>query len=211
MVLSIFEVDEYRFDQAFDSMNQEELKDFLDEKSIQYNRPEFIESDPIRVPHLYKQKEDIEIAGFLTATISWGNRKMIIRNAERLMDLMGNSPYDFVMEGQARHIDDFVHRTFNLIDLQYFLKSLRNIYLNHGGLEKLFVNHSKPDSLQPAIHEFKKIFFELDHPERTTKHVSDPARGSAAKRINMFLRWMVRKDQNGVDLGIWRALSPAML
>ncbi|MGA9270942.1 MAG: TIGR02757 family protein [Lutimonas sp.] len=192
-------------------MEREELKDFLNQKVDLYNRSEFIETDPIRVPHRYSQKEDIEISGFLTATLSWGNRKMIIRNAERLMEMMGNSPYDFVMESKAEHIDDFVHRTFNLIDLHFFLGSLRNLYAKHGGMERIFEVHATGDSLQPAIHNFKRLFFELEHPQRTTKHVSDPLRGSAAKRINMFLRWMVRQDVHGVDFGIWKSLSPSLL
>lgn len=192
-------------------MESQELKDFLNQKAELYNRSDFIEMDPIRVPHRYSQKEDIEISGFLTATISWGNRKMIIRNAERLMDMMGNSPYDFVMESKAEHIDEFVHRTFNLEDLHFFLRSLRNLYERHGGPEGIFAKHATKDSLQPAIHHFKRVFFEIEHPQRTTKHVSDPMRGSAAKRINMFLRWMVRKDPKGVDLGIWKSLSPSLL
>ena len=192
-------------------MKREELKDFLDQKAELYNRSDFIETDPIRVPHRYTEKEDIEISGFLTATISWGNRKMIIRNAERLMEIMGNSPYDFVMESKENHIEEFVHRTFNLVDLRFFVQSLRNLYECHGGLEGVFKTHATADSLQPAIHHFKRIFFEIEHPQRTTKHISDPLRGSAAKRINMFLRWMVRKDANGVDLGIWNSLTPSVL
>lgn len=192
-------------------MESEELKDFLNQKADLYNRSEFIETDPIRIPHLYSQKEDIEISGFLTATISWGNRKMIIRNAERLMEVMGNSPYDFIMESKSEHIDEFVHRTFNLEDLHFFLRSLRNLYATHGGLESIFKTYATEDSLQPAIHNFKRLFFEIEHPQRTTKHVSDPMKGSAAKRINMFLRWMVRQDQMGVDLGIWKSLSPSLL
>lgn len=192
-------------------MESEELKDFLNQKADLYNRSEFIETDPIRIPHLYSQKEDIEISGFLTATISWGNRKMIIRNAERLMEVMGNSPYDFIMESKSEHIDEFVHRTFNLEDLHFFLRSLRNLYATHGGLESIFKTYATEDSLQPAIHNFKRLFFEIEHPQRTTKHVSDPLKGSAAKRINMFLRWMVRQDQMGVDLGIWKSLSPSLL
>lgn len=192
-------------------MEQEELKDFLNQKVDLYNRSDFIETDPIKVPHRYNQKEDIEISGFLTATISWGNRKMIIRNAERLMEIMGNSPYDFVMESKAGHINDFVHRTFNLEDLHFFIKSLRNLYEVHGGLERVFENYAAEDSLQPAIHHLKRLFFEIDHPTRTTKHVSDPMKGSAAKRINMFLRWMVRKDTSGVDFGIWKSLTPSLL
>ena len=192
-------------------MEREELRDFLNQKADLYNRSDFIETDPISIPHRYNQKEDIEISGFLTATISWGNRKMIIRNAERLMEIMGNSPYDFVMESKAKHIDDFVHRTFNLEDLHFFLRSLRNLYVTHGGLESIFKTYATEDNLQPAIHHFKQLFFEIEHPQRTTKHVSDPMKGSAAKRINMFLRWMIRKDQMGVDLGIWKSLSPSLL
>lgn len=192
-------------------MRREELKEFLDEKAMQYNRPEFIETDPIRIPHKYSLKEDIEISGFLTSTIAWGNRKMIIRNAERLTEQMGNSPFDFVMEAKEKEIENFVHRTFNLIDLQFFLESLRNIYLQHGGMEGIFRTHATEKSLQPAISAFKRVFFEIEHPKRTTKHVSDPVKGSAAKRINMFLRWMVRKDPNGVDLGIWDSISPSLL
>lgn len=192
-------------------MNQTELKDFLDEKVIQYNNLKFIESDPIQIPHQYTLKEDIEIAGFLTATISWGNRKMIIRNAQNMMNILGNSPYDFIMQNNNDQIDKYVHRTFNEIDLNYFIKALHNIYTNHKGLENVFLSHADPDHLQNSIHEFKRVFFEIEHPLRTQKHVSDPLKGSAAKRINMFLRWMVRKDQAGVDFGIWSGLKASQL
>jgi uncharacterized protein (TIGR02757 family) len=195
-------------------MTDTELKDFLDEKVLKYNNPDFINSDPIQIPHRFSLKEDIEISGFLTATIAWGNRKMIIKNAKRMMDLMGNSPYDFVMEHRKHHLDSldgFVHRTFNAVDMKFFIRSLNNIYLKHGGLEQIFSDSVTSESLQPSIHNFKKIFFEIDHPLRTTKHISDPAKGSAAKRINMFLRWMVRNDHAGVDLGIWNTISPAYL
>jgi uncharacterized protein (TIGR02757 family) len=192
-------------------MRREDLKEFLEEKSMEYNRPDFIESDPVRVPHRYDLREDVEISGFLTATISWGNRKMIIRSAERMMQLMGNSPYDFVMECREEHLEPFVHRTFNHTDLIQFIRSIRHIYERHGGLEKVFSRYATEHSLQPAIHHFKKHFFEIEHPLRTTKHLSDPLKGSAAKRINMFLRWMVRKDDCGVDLGIWEELSPSKL
>ncbi|MBI9042222.1 TIGR02757 family protein [Lutibacter sp.] len=195
-------------------MHKEELKQFLDEKVIQYNHPTFIESDPIQIPHLFTVKEDIEIAGFLTATIAWGNRKMIIKNAHQMMDLMGNSPYDFVMHHKNHELntfDNFVHRTYNSSDFRYFITALRHIYKNHHGLEAIFQKAATKDSLQPAIHQFKKIFFELEHLNRTEKHISDPLNGSAAKRINMFLRWMVRKDTTGVDFGIWNSLSPSQL
>lgn len=195
-------------------MNKSELKSFLDEKVEVYNNPSFIESDPIQIPHLFALKEDIEIAGFLIATIAWGNRKSIINNGKRLVDLMGNSPYDYVMNFSDKNADllsGFVHRTFNSEDLFYFFKSLQNIYKNHGGLETIFTKHSTENSMQTSIHQFKKTFFELEHHKRTEKHVSDPLKNSAAKRINMFLRWMVRDDKAGVDFGIWKDISPALL
>ena len=148
------------------------------------------------------------------ATIAWGNRKSIITNGNRLVELMGNSPYDFVMNFSEEHVgslSNFVHRTFNNEDLGYFLKSLQNIYKNHEGLESLFSKHAEKNSMQPAIHQFKKTFFELPHPPRTQKHISDPLKNSAAKRINMFLRWMVRNDAAGVDFGIWKSISPSKL
>lgn len=195
-------------------MQQKELKEFLDQKVIQYNTKDFIETDPVQIPHLYTKKEDIEIAGFLAATISWGKRAMIIKNCIQMMDLLENSPYDFVMNHQPKDLEklvDFKHRTFNGNDFGFFINSLKNIYKNHKGLEFVFSNNIKNNSLQPAIHEFKKVFFEIPHPARTTKHVSDPLKGSAAKRINMFLRWMVRQDTLGVDLGIWKTIPPAYL
>ena len=194
-------------------MTLKELHEFLEEKVIQYNTPQFIESDPIQIPHLYTIKEDIEIAGFLTATISWGNRKMILKNAHRMMQLLGNTPYDFVMshtETDLERLENFVHRTFNGEDFKYFIKALKNIYINHGGLESIFIKHQTEDSLQPAIHALNKIFFEIEPQHRTRKHVADPMKGSVAKRINMNLRWLCRKDNAGVDLGIWD-ISPAKL
>ena len=188
-----------------------EIKELLEQKVHQYNHPSFIASDPIQIPHRFTLKEDIEIAAFLTATISWGNRKMIIKNANQLMDLMGNSPYDFVMESKPSHITHFVHRTFNLVDLQYFVKGLRHIYEAHHGLEKVFSTYAETDNIQSSIHHFKQLFFEPDHPIRTQKHISDPLKGSAAKRINMFLRWMVRNDNAGVDFGIWDRIDPSIL
>lgn len=195
-------------------LSQADLKDFLDEKVIKYNTPSFIESDPVQIPHLFSKKEDIEIAGFLTATIAWGNRKSILNNSGKLMNLMDMSPYDFVLNHQESDLDSlevFVHRTFNATDLKYFIRSLQNIYQNHGGPENIFNKYSEKETLQPAIHHFKSVFFELPHEKRTEKHVSDPLKNSAAKRINMFLRWMVRNDKKGVDFGIWEGLSPAQL
>jgi uncharacterized protein (TIGR02757 family) len=195
-------------------IKQSELKEFLDEKVDLYNRPSFIENDPISIPHLYTLKEDIEIAGFLAATIAWGNRKMILRNANRMMELLDHSPYEFIMNSrndEIEMINRFVHRTFNSTDLIYFLKALQNIYRHKGGLETIFNTYRTADSLQPAIHEFHNIFFELSHEKRTERHVSDPFKGSAAKKINMFLRWMVRNDNRGVDFGIWKKIDPSVL
>ena len=195
-------------------MTKEELREFLDEKVIQYNNQDFIESDPVQIPHLFSKKEDIEIAGFLSATIAWGNRKMIIKNAHRMMELMGNTPYDFVMshsEEDLERLDNFVHRTFNGKDFKSFITGLQHIYKNHNGLEAVFAKNQEKESLQKSIHEFKKIFFEIEHLTRTQKHISDPLNNSAAKRINMYLRWMVRQDTKGVDLGIWKTISPSLL
>ncbi|MFV0541634.1 MAG: TIGR02757 family protein [Aestuariibaculum sp.] len=195
-------------------MNKAELKTFLDEKVEQYNRPNFIETDPIQIPHQFTKKEDIEIAGFLTSTIAWGNRKMIINNAKKLMDLLGNSPYEFIIghsQTDLERLSPFVHRTFNGNDTVQFIKSLQHIYKNHNGLEAVFTKYAEKESLQPAITTFKTLFFEVEHLQRTEKHVSDPKNGSAAKRINMFLRWMVRNDNTGVDFGIWKNLLPAQL
>ena len=195
-------------------LSQEDLKVFLDEKVILYNNPEFITSDPIQVPHAFTKKEDIEIAGFIAATIAWGNRKMIINNAKKFMTLLDNAPHDFIMnhsEDEINKLDHFVHRTFNHIDAKYFIKALKHIYTHHNGLENAFAKANTSHNLQHAISNFKQVFFEIEHPQRTQKHISDPLKGSAAKRINMFLRWMVRNDKAGVDFGIWKSISPSLL
>jgi uncharacterized protein (TIGR02757 family) len=192
----------------------DEIKDFLDYKVTEFNRPEFIELDPISIPHSFSLKEDIEISAFLTATISWGNRKAILGTAGQMMQLMGESPYDFIMNGSKFNrdkISEFYYRTFNGVDFAYFLSALKNIYSNHGGLEKVFNELTFNHSLQESIGYFKQIFFELPHSSRTEKHISDPRNGSAAKRINMMLRWLIRNDNNGVDFGIWKKISPSNL
>ncbi len=193
---------------------QKELKEFLDEKVIEYNNSKFIESDPIQIPHQFTLKEDIEISAFLTATIAWGNRKSIINNSKKMMVLLENSPYDFIMnhkDNDLEKLQTFVHRTFNGYDFIQFIKSIQHIYLNYNGLETIFLDNINNNSLQNSISKFKEVFFEIEHLPRTKKHVSDPLKGSAAKRINMFLRWMVRKDNAGVDFGIWNSLSPSLL
>jgi uncharacterized protein (TIGR02757 family) len=195
-------------------LRQEELKEFLDENVERYNRPDFIEHDPISIPHRFTNKEDIEISGFLAATIAWGNRTMILRNANRMMNYMDDSPYDFIMnhsDDDLERITTVIHRTFNAGDFVYFIKALKHIYKAQNGLEGIFSQYRTPDSLQPAIHAFRDMFFELPHDRRTMKHISDPFKGSAAKKINMFLRWMIRNDNKGVDFGIWKTISPSIL
>lgn len=190
---------------------KKDLKDFLEEKYDNYNRPGFIGSDPVSILHRFTLKEDIEIAGFLAATIAWGQRVTIINNANRMMKLMGNSPYDFVMTAKEKDLkcfNDFVHRTFNGTDAVFFMRSLKNIYRNHGGLEQTF----NKKECSAAIMNFRTIFFSVEHPQRTMKHVSNPSENSSAKRLCMYLRWMVRKDNRGVDMGIWNSqLLPSYL
>jgi uncharacterized protein (TIGR02757 family) len=195
-------------------MNKKEIKEFLDNKVIQYNNPKFIESDPIQIPHQFSIKEDIEIAAFLTATIAWGKREMIIKNSNRMMEIMDNSPFDFVKNHTEVDLEKstaFVHRTFNSFDFQIFISSLKNIYQNHHGLEGLFSLFPTDENNKRVIHNFKKVFFEVPHQQRTMKHVSDPMKGSASKRINMFLRWMVRRDNAGVDFGLWKDIPMSKL
>lgn len=195
-------------------MDFTDLKEFLDEKTETYNNPKFIESDPIQIPHQFSLKEDIEIAGFLSSVIAWGNRKMIINNAQKMMNLMGNTPYDFVMshhETDLEKLEGFVHRTFNGTDFVSFIKGLQHIYKQHGGLEAVFSKNTELNSTQKSISEFKKLFFEIPHQQRTQKHLSDPMINSAAKRINMYLRWMCRQDNKGVDFGIWKSIPTSSL
>jgi uncharacterized protein (TIGR02757 family) len=195
-------------------MNKKELKEFLDNKVIQYNNPKFIESDPIQIPHQFSIKEDIEITAFLTATIAWGKRQMIIKNSNRMVEIMDNSPYDYVMNHSETDLEKtapFVHRTFNGDDFYFFVKSLQNIYLHHNGLEGVFNQFTVDENNKRVIHNFKKVFFEVSHQSRTMKHVSDPMKGSASKRINMFLRWMVRRDNTGVDFGLWKDIPMSKL
>ncbi len=195
-------------------MSNDEIKDFLNFKVEEFNRPAFIDLDPISIPHQFNTKEDIEISAFLTATISWGNRKAILKAANEMMLLMGQSPYDFVINANKKQLikaAEFYYRTFNGVDFTYFIHSLRNIYQNHGGLENVFNKLSMRYTLQETIGHFKELFFELPHEIRTVKHVSDPTNGSAAKRINMMLRWLVRDDNKGVDFGLWKHISPSRL
>jgi len=195
-------------------VNSNEIKDFLDYKAAEYEQPSFLEYDPIQIPHLFNKKEDIEIAGFLISSIAWGNRLSIIKSGKRMLELMGNDPHHFVMQHTEKDLDtfsNFVHRTFNGSDLTYFIRALRNLYIKYDGLEATFSKTLNNDRLVQNINEFRNFFFELKHEKRTEKHVANPFKGSAAKRINMFLRWMVRDSKNGVDFGLWKSISPSQL
>lgn len=195
-------------------MEFEELKEFLNLKADYYQSQEFIKVDPVQIPHRFSKKKDIEIAGFLAATIAWGNRNSIIKSGNKMMELMEESPYDFVINHQPKDLNrfkDFVHRTFNAEDLKYFIQALQSIYQTHGGIESLLEKLTSTMPLQTSLHYFKKTFFELPHQARTQKHLADPLKGSAAKRINMYLRWMVRSNTSGVDFGLWKSIHPRQL
>jgi len=196
-------------------VNKEQLKLFLDKKAEYYECLDFIEYDPIQIPHLFSKKEDIEIAGFLTSIFAWGQRKTIINNAKKLMQLMDNDPYNFLIhheESDLKQFTSFVHRTFNADDLLYFIYRLSKMYKEEGGLESVFTRlHDENDSLQFAIGQFKHLFFSDEHLSRSEKHLADPKKGSSAKRMNMFLRWMVRSNKKEVDFGLWKGISTSAL
>lgn len=193
----------------------ENIQSFLDQKYLSFNHPTFIETDPIQVPALFTTKENIEIAAFLAATLAWGQRPTIIRNALKLLTLMKNDPIEFLLNTPEEEWDgfqEFKHRTFNGSDCVYFLKSLKNIYQNHGGLEPVFTDGFRNgNTIFSALTHFRKVFFELEHERRTEKHISNVETGAAAKRLNMFLRWMVRSDQAGVDFGLWKQIPTSAL
>lgn len=193
----------------------DDLKDFLDSKIERYLNSEFVISDPISIPHNFSLKEDIEISAFLTATIAWGNRKAIIKSANQLMSLMDFEPYTFVVNASNQDlklIEKFVYRTFQNQDLVFFISSLKNIYQNHGGLENLFLKgYLLNNNIKESIVYSREVFMQTEHLLRSEKHFSNPAKGAAAKRLNMFLRWMVRKDDKGVDFGIWNNIDMADL
>ena len=192
------------------------LKNLLDEKVRLYNQPSFILGDPIVVPHSFSKKQDVEISGLFAAVLAWGNRTSIINNCHRLMAWMDNAPYDFILnhkDTDLKKMLGFAHRTFNATDLLYFIEFLQHHYQKHDSLEDAFPPERKyaHDTVEQALIHFHNYFFSIEHPDRTRKHISTPQRKSACKRINMYLRWMVRKDKHGVDFGIWKKISPAQL
>jgi uncharacterized protein (TIGR02757 family) len=193
------------------------IKSFLDEKYELYNRPSFIPNDPVSIPHLFKKKQDIEIMGLWAAVLAWGQRKTIINKCNELINLMDYSPYDFVLNHKTNDLKRFLkfkHRTFNDTDTLYFIEFFRNHYSKYNSLEDAFVKGIKQSdkNIENGLIYFHEYFFSMeDFPQRTKKHISTPARNSACKRLNMFLRWMVRKDDNGVDFGIWKKIKPSQL
>lgn len=204
-----------RLKKLYNGVPAGELKQFLDEKYLQYNNPSFIECDPISIPHSFISNYDREAAGFLTAAIAWGRRDLILRSSRLLMEAMDNDPYQFIisagMDDQAR-LSRFVHRTFNSTDCIYFMKGLKEIYSRYDSMEDVILEGMKETgSLKEGLSFFRGQFFSLSHEKRTEKHFADVMTGAAGKRLNMFLRWMVRNDNKGVDFGIWKRISPSML
>lgn len=198
-------------------MNQATLKDFLDKKVDEYDQPSFIEKDPVLIPHLFKRKQDIEISGFFAAQFAWGNRTTIINKSRELMEIMDMSPFEFCLhhtDNDLKKIPVFKHRTFSLTDLLYFIEFFKWHYSHSPTLELAFTQFMKEEdkTTEGALEGFHHYFFSLEHaPPRTRKHVATPQRGSTCKRLNMFLRWMVRQDQKGVDFGIWEKIRPSQL
>lgn len=189
-----------------------ELKEILEEKADLYNRTTFIEDDPISIPHLFSKREDIEISGLLTAIISWGQRKTLIRNAREMMTRMDDAPFEFVMhhsEADLKRFQNFVHRTFNGNDCQFFIRRLGEVYRTHKTIETLF--SVKDGSVYSGILNFRNVMLDTLVPQGTSKHLADPSAGSAAKRINMYLRWMVRSDGRKIDFGIWDSIPMSAL
>jgi uncharacterized protein (TIGR02757 family) len=197
------------------SLDKNLLKEFLEEKYSQYATPRFTEDDPIQFLHRFNRKEDIEIVGLLTATISWGNRKMIINSMNGLLQRIGGSPFEFVVnftKNDSYRFEGFVHRTFNDSDCLDYIKVLKHIYSKGEGLEDLFTKGFQTDgSIKAAIARFRLYFIECNVSPHLLKHVPSVEQGSACKRINMFLRWMIRPSHEGVDFGLWKAIPTSAL
>ncbi len=198
-------------------VRNEKLKDFLDRKAAEYNQPSFIEDDPVCIPHLFTRQQDIEIAALFAALFAWGNRTTIINKSRELLGLMDNAPYAFCLQhndAALKKLLQFKHRTFNPTDLLYFIDFLKYHYTHHNSLEGAFTKWMNPadNNTEQALDGFYHYFFSLpDAPARTRKHIASPQKNSTCKRLNMFLRWMVRNDHRGVDFGIWKKINPAQL
>lgn len=191
-------------------MNREELHELLEHLHDKYNRAEFIEPDPISIPHSYCDRHDREVSGFLAATIAWGNRKAIVKSARRMMQYMDNAPADFVRNAspaELRHLQSYVHRTFNGQDFTDFVLGMRHIILNHGGIGEFFeCRYEATQDMAIVLSEFRREFFSCDHNSHCEKHLSSIDKGAACKRLNMYLRWFVRRDDRGVDFGLWQRI-----
>lgn len=187
----------------------------LNKKVKQYNQPLFIESDPISIPHIFKNQKDIEISGYLTSIISWGRRPAILKSANRLMDIMGNEPFNFVMnagKSELKQLEGFVYRTFNSDDLLFIVEAMKNLYSNYSSMEELAnESYTKNNEIKDVIIGIRTELLKTEHLKRSEKHLANPETGSAAKRTNMFLRWMIRQDNNGVDFGIWKQIPASSL
>ena len=191
-----------------------EMHDFLETKYLRFNNREFIDGDPVSIPHRFTSRQDIEIAGFLTATIAWGRRDLILRSAHDLMERMGNSPYSFLVEGDGdfESFGSYYYRTFNGDDTKFFLKALRSIYQEYSSMEDIIAGEiENGGSLVDGVMKLREVFFSTPHAARSKKHFADISGGAAGKRLMMFLRWMVRVDGHGVDFGLWRRISPSQL
>jgi uncharacterized protein (TIGR02757 family) len=200
---------------SYNGIPAAEVKVFLEEKYLQYNNPSFIECDPISIPHRFTDLRDREISGFMTAAIAWGRRDLILRSSRILLERMDNVPYEFIIsagEDEISHLAGFVHRTFNGSDCVYFIKGLRHIYSNYNSMEDVLLQGmSETGSIRNGLSHLRSVFFELPHAQRNEKHFADVTGGAAGKRLNMFLRWMVRKDNRGVDFGMWNKINQASL
>ncbi len=193
---------------------KENLQDFLDKKVRAYSHKSFIHVDPVSIPHMFSKKQDIEIAGFFAAIFAWGNRTTIINKSRELMEMMDMSPHEFCLDAdpaRLKRLSAFRHRTFNTDDLYYFISFFHHHYRKHNSLEQAFLRgmDKGDETIEKGLIGFCQYFFSLEHLKRTEKHISSPLQKSACKRINMYLRWMVRKD--AVDFGIWKKISPAQL
>lgn len=198
-------------------MNYDSLYQLLEQKVKLYNQPDFIKNDPISIPHQFTRLQDIEMMGFWAAVLAWGLRKTIIRKCNELIDLMDGAPYQFITQHEPKDLkrfEDFKHRTFNATDTLYFIEFFKQYYQKNNSLETAFSQHiqSTDEHIGNGLIGFRRLFFSLpDYPHRTQKHVATPERNSACKRLCMFLRWMVRKDKQGVDFGLWQSIKPAQL
>ncbi len=194
-------------------LSAEGLAEFLNKKAEQYNQPGFIKDDPVSTPHLFSKKQDIEIAGFFAATFAWGNRTTIIQKSKELMQLMDMAPHDFCLHHSSKELKKllaFKHRTFNTTDLLYFIEFFKLHYSKNKSLENAFTVHGA--TVEEMLTGFHHYFFSIEHaPPRTKKHIATPERKSTCKRLNMYLRWMVRQDKKGVDFGIWQKIFPSQL